>query len=134
MRGQGKAVPRLVIRDQVEVGVLCGLELAHESVCRLPDDVLEEGRLVRVVAIERALREAGLGDDPVQGGILEALFEKLPLPDLQDLCLGFRSVHSSPVHGLVHSCRAGAYTLAIPYIPAVYTTSIYLASRLSCRI
>ena len=82
LRGQGKALVRPLFGNQVEMGVLRGFESIHEPIRRLSDDVLEEGRFVRVIPVECALREPRFGDDPVQRRILEAFLKEFPLPDL----------------------------------------------------
>ena len=65
LSGQLQAVLRLFLGDKIEMGGLCGFELLQQSLCCLAHKIFKKRGLIRVIAVEGALREAGFRDNLV---------------------------------------------------------------------
>ena len=75
------------------MGGLCGFELLQQSLCCLAHKIFKKRGLIRVIAVEGALREARLCDDFIQRCILEAFFQKFFFPNFEDLHLSLCTFH-----------------------------------------
>ena len=89
--GKRKAVFCFPLRDEVKVIILCRLEAGKQLFCGLAHKVFKQSGLIRVVAVEGTLCEAGFRDDFIQRCVLEALFQKFFFPNFADPPLGLRT-------------------------------------------
>lgn len=67
-------------RDEVKIIILCRLEAGEQLACGPAHKVFKQSGLIRVVAVEGTLREAGFRDDFIQRCVLEAFFQKFFFP------------------------------------------------------
>ena len=72
--------PSSFLGDKIEMGGLCGFELLQQSLCCLAHKIFKKRGLIRVIAVEGALREARLRDNLIQRCVLEALFQEFFFP------------------------------------------------------